>query len=247
MFCDSSIEIKREKEADMAPWTSGTAASSTASYHQSHYYSATATATATATAFVMANGYHYWRATSTTTATAGTSTSISPIRGYGSDEYVYVDNIHISRVHLTHHQAMQLKINAEWEKYCREERLAEERKRYRIEVIEREAAENKAVILLESFIGNEQIEVYKKTGKMYVKGENGLYIAKKGGGIQKVEGSKVINYCVHLEAKWKCPPTDEVVAMKFLLEHDDSKIIKMANWVSETEHEDGHLPIAACM
>ena len=229
-----------QTEVDMVTWTSNTGtskASSTASYHQAYYYANSTSATTNATTVCE---YDRWY-TSATTATA------TPIMvGYSSNEYVCLNGIHIKQVHLTHAQKMQLKINSEWEQYCREERLAEQRRKYRIEVVERETAENKAITLLESFIGKKEIEVYKKTGKLYVKGKNGLYIAKRGGGVQKIEGNKVIDFCVHIERKWKCPPTDEAIAMKFLLEDDDKNIIKIANRMSIHEYGD-KLPIAACM
>ena len=234
-------EREFKAEVDMVAWASNTVtstASSTASYHSDYYYANTTSATTT-TGATATDGTDHWYALDAATTPIWTGR-------YHHGEYVHINGLHIKQVHLTHTQNMQLKINREWDRHCRKEKYAEQEKRRLIQVREREVAEDKAVTLLESFIGKKEVEIYKNTGKLYVKGKNGLYIAKKGGGIQKVEGNKVISYCVHLERKWKCPPTDEVVAMKFLLEEDDKNVIKIANRMSTHEYGD-KLPIAACM
>lgn len=234
-----------EKEQKVVTWGQGTTASvsSTSTWYRP-IYSRTTTSATTSTTY---------------TTTANTATSDS---GYYTrwtkytDRYfyrrvdkeeglIYFDKIWIKKSDLTHAQLMQLKINEEWGRACREEARAETRAIRAAEERARNKAESKALLLLESFIGEEELEKYKKTGQIYVKGRHGLYLAKKGGGISKIEGNKIINFCVYTDRRFKCPPTDDVIALKAMLEHDDKKIIKIANRMSTREVKE--LPLAACM
>ena len=111
-----------------------------------------------------------------------------------------------------------------------------------------EVAEIKAQDLLKDFIGEEELKVYNETGRLYVKGEKGEYIVRRGSTIQKIEGNKVIDFCVHLKNRGHFPPTDNVIALKFLLEEDENKVLKLANKRGSTSFDSiEELPLAACM
>jgi len=111
-----------------------------------------------------------------------------------------------------------------------------------------EVAEIKAQDLLKDFIGEEELKVYNETGRLYVKGEKGEYIVRRGSTIQKIEGNKVIDFCVHLKNRGYFPPTDNVIALKFLLEEDENKVLKLANKRGSTSFDSiEELPLAACM
>lgn len=154
--------------------------------------------------------------------------------GYGEDSEIYIDGVDFKLYDASFSERMQWEINQQWAKYCREEREKE-----------KDAAENTANNLLKLIIGEDQTEVYKKTGRIFVKGKNGLYHVKKGGGISKIEGNKIIDFCVHLDHKYKCPPTDHAIALKLLIEENDKKVIDLANRIGERIVEE--LPLAACV
>ena len=107
-------------------------------------------------------------------------------------------------------------------------------------------AEQKAEWLLETLIGP-QIDVYRKTGRVFVKGNNGTsYIVRKGMSLQKIEPDKIVDLCVLLNPKYKCPQTDNVIALKTLLENDEDHVLNLANVLGSASLPE-ELPLAACM
>ena len=195
--------------------------------------------------------------TSTTSSTC-TSTNISID---SADYYIYYDTsatastatstctttVTCDRCIWEHESLQQFEISdhdiAPWStglKETKEEKAARIKKKK-----VKQQAEEKAVKLLESLIGDE-IEVYKKTGRIFVKGKKGTYIVRKGKFVQKIENDKIIDLCVHIKSSYKCPKTDNVIALKMLLENDEDHVLKLANRMgSESLPEE--LPLAACM
>ena len=106
-------------------------------------------------------------------------------------------------------------------------------------------AEKKALKLLGRIIAAKDLEVYKQTGRLFVKGRDGDYLVRNGRTMQKIEGNKLIDLCVHIDHRFKCPPTDNVIGLKFLLEDDDGKIVRLANKLGENKLD--KMPRAACM
>lgn len=159
----------------------------------------------------------------------------------------------------THYEKMQEKINEAWELYCRNENHSknmqdkiqhewwahcENEKIAEAERI-RLLPEKKANELMGLLIGKDELEVYRETGRVFVKGKNGLYMVKRGGGVSKIEGKNIIDFCVHIERKHGCPPTDHAIALKMMLEENDMNVIKIANRIGIRQVD--QLPIAACM
>ena len=111
----------------------------------------------------------------------------------------------------------------------------------------REAAEEKAKKLLAMIIGDEQLKIYEKTGRMLVRGKSGTkYIVRKGRTVQKIGNDKIIDLCVHIKTSFNCPKTDNVIALKFLLEDQEDYILSIANNLG-SESLPKELPLAACM
>lgn len=126
---------------------------------------------------------------------------------------------------------------------AQEKRYAEIRRK-------QEAAEKKAQQLLMDLIGPEQLEVYKETGRLYVRGRQHDYILKRGGLVTQVGQDKVVDLCVHLAERSSFPETDNVVGLKLMLESEDErKVLKLANYHAYTERprDKTELPLAACM
>jgi len=111
----------------------------------------------------------------------------------------------------------------------------------------REKAEEKAQELLGMMIGGEDLDVYKKTGNLYVKGKKHEYIIQKDGYILQLKKDRVVNLCCHLERKNSLPLTDNVIAMKLSLENDEKKVLGMANEWGSQNRETWKLPECAGM
>lgn len=110
----------------------------------------------------------------------------------------------------------------------------------------REIAEEKALQLLLDLIGEEQLKVYKETGRLFVKGNKYDYIVQKSGFIKRVEKDKITDLCVHLDNRYKYPDTDNVVALKLALETEEDVILNKANNHGYSKRPE-KLPLAACM
>lgn len=161
--------------------------------------------------------------------------SFSPVdHWYVAVDHWYGVDYEWSPVEISHPQKMQHEIDRIWNRFLEEERQAE-----------KILAESKAQDLMKLIIGEKEFIKYKETGKAYVKGKNGLYLVKKGGGISQIKEGKIIDFCVHIDHRYNCPPTDHAIALKLMLEEDDNKVIKLANRIGTKSIQ--QLPIAACM
>ncbi len=112
----------------------------------------------------------------------------------------------------------QRQINKKW----RDIRIAEEEQH-------RRDIELTAQRLLEDLISPEQSEVYKKTGRLVVKGRQFDYVIEKDRGVYQVDKDKVIDLCIHLREKYKFPETDNVIGLKLLIEGNEREFLRTAN------------------
>jgi len=94
---------------------------------------------------------------------------------------------------------------------------------------EKEAAEEVAMEMLGDLIGDDQLKVYKETGRLLVHGKTHDWLLRKGGIIAKVEKGKLIDHCVHLARQHSYPPTDNVITLALLLKDDDKRVERIAN------------------
>jgi hypothetical protein len=94
---------------------------------------------------------------------------------------------------------------------------------------EKKAAEEKAKKLLFDLIGEDQSEIYNKTGQVLVKGKKYDYLVPKTGFIKRIEKDKVTNLCVHLRDRFSYPETDNVVAMMLAIKADEDWVNQLAN------------------
>jgi len=109
---------------------------------------------------------------------------------------------------------------------------------------QKEEAEAKAKDLLLDIIGKDELAVYEETGRVFVKGKKHDYIVQKEGFVQQISKGKIQDLCAHIN-KNKYPLTDNVVAMKMLIESDEKKFLKIANRHGSRTLD--KLPKAACM
>jgi len=170
--------------------------------------------------------------------------------GYGGHQRIWVrDGENIDEVEILRRMAGQ-SIRQRQGIYEQELRMRLAQVQYDPDVVpfqstEYAEAEKKALKLLGEIIGESELEVYKKTGRLFVKGKDGDYIARNGRSLQKIEGNKVVDLCVHIESRLNCPPTDTVIGLKFLLENEPENVIRIANKLGESKLDE--IPLAACM
>jgi len=137
-------------------------------------------------------------------------------------------------------------VETEEELQGRRRREEESRKREEELRKKKSMAEATARELLLDLIGEDQCKVYDETGRLFVKGREYDYVIKKNGGVQRIEKDKIIDLCVHLKKRWQFPDTDNVIALKLMLENDEDAVNRIANRVAEREKPD-RLSLAACL
>jgi len=182
--------------------------------------------------------------TTTSTSTPITATASNVTWGYWDNEIGEVVSVYPTK---------DIRELTKAEKQA-EQRRKEEAKQRRIEQAarikareeEKKAAEQKAKDLLLDLIGKEQLEVYKETGRLFVKGEKFDYVVKKRGFVEKIEKNKVVDLCISLSNKFKYPETDNVIAMKLMIEDDEKEMLRLSNEMG-SEVRPQHLKLAACM
>ena len=112
----------------------------------------------------------------------------------------------------------------------RDRKMSEEEERKRL-------AEVTAQELLEDLIGESALTLYNETKRLVVKGRKYDYVIRKQGGVYKIEKGKVIDLCIHLKRQYTYPETDNVIALKILIEADEREFLKTANNQGELRNE----------
>lgn len=122
----------------------------------------------------------------------------------------------------------------------------QEQKRYEKLKKEKADAEQKAKELLLDLIGEKELEIYNKTGRLFVHGKQYDYIVPKEGLIQRIEKDKVTDLCIHLRDRHGFPETDNVISLKLLAEADEKQFNSIANQHHPRSRPE-ELPECACM
>lgn len=110
----------------------------------------------------------------------------------------------------------------------------------------KEEAELTAQALLEDLLDDNQLEVYRRTGRVLVKGRKHDYIIRKREMTLKVlSKNEVVDLCCHLDYKHKSemPETDNTIAKLLAIKYDEDRFNKMAN--QHARHRLAKLPEAA--
>ena len=94
---------------------------------------------------------------------------------------------------------------------------------------QRNAAEEKAKELLLDLIGEDQLKIYEETGRIFVKGRKHDYVVQKTGMVRRIEKDRIQDLCIHLRERTRFPETDNVIALKLLIEANEKTVEKMAN------------------
>jgi hypothetical protein len=124
----------------------------------------------------------------------------------------------------------------ELERQRQEARLREEQEKAAAEIVAQE--------LLLDLIGERELKVYKETGRLLVKGRKHDYMIWRDNKVQRIEKDKVHDLCVHLEGAHSFPKSDNVIALKLHIEHDEDGFNRKAHHV-RTYDRPARLPMAA--
>jgi len=112
---------------------------------------------------------------------------------------------------------------------------------------EADKSEEKAKQLLMDLIGPDELKRYEASGRLFVKGKKYDYVIQRYGHVKRIGKDKVTDLCVHLENRTKYPDTDNVIAMKLLIEHDEALVNRLANDHGSIPADDYNIPEAACI
>lgn len=126
----------------------------------------------------------------------------------------------------------QMSINAEWRLIENAEREEERKERQKRLDEERKIAEDNAQALLLDIIGEDQLKVYKRTGRVLVQGNKYQWLVTKNGKVQRITKTNVVDLCVAMQSRYSYPDTDNVIAMILAAKLDEEKFIKTANTVT---------------
>lgn len=135
----------------------------------------------------------------------------------------------VEQVKLTKEQAAILaeQRRVETERQEREYQAAQKAVREREQKLIK--AEKVAKLLLGELIGPELLKKYEETGKLMFRGQTGTFILDKGGLHKFIKNDKITSLCIHLKEKQIYPPTDNMIALKTLLQADEGEFYKIAN------------------
>ena len=107
------------------------------------------------------------------------------------------------------------------------------RAREAIRQLEKAKSEEKAKELLLDLIGPEQMEVYNRTGRVFVKGRQFDWLLETEGHrcrLTKITKDKVHDLCIHMEHD-SIPKTDQVIGYMLQAKHNEEHLVKTANLV----------------
>jgi len=196
------------------------------------------TSSTTTTTSATGSIWYDWNDTSAAATTTATNATCDTwvIWTIGASEAGQIsDHIWSTIKKPTHSERMQSEIWKEWNSHIRAEKK-----------VERDSAEKKAKDLLLDLIGEDELKIYEKTGRLFVKGKNFDYIVVNGGKVQKIEKDKITDLCVHLAERSKYAPTDNVISLKLAIEAEEDKVLQLANNHGSRDLPE-RLPLAACM
>jgi hypothetical protein len=115
-------------------------------------------------------------------------------------------------------EKVQRDIDSAW----REIRIKEEKKR-------KERVELTAQKLLEDLISEEELALYRDTGRLVVKGRQFDYVLNKDVGVYKVDKDKIRDLCIHLRNRYAFPASDNIISLKLLIESNEKEFLRVAN------------------
>jgi hypothetical protein len=181
--------------------------------------------------------WYYWTSDSTTDCTVRIVDSAGAWDKWNSDTY---------RVTYGDYSTPVVDQRRERVKRKRAQRRAERgtrkfKAREAMRLIEIKKAEEKAQELLLDLIGPVDMAIYKRTGRVFVKGREFDWLLQTEGNrcrLQKVTKDKIHDLCIHM-SDYKMPKTDQVVGFLLNAKFNEKHLDKTANLVRVNEKWDG--------
>ena len=180
------------------------------------------------------NSWYYWVNDSTTDATVRTHDeawttwnegTITIIEGDYSTPYV---------------DRRRTRLRAKRTRLRAEKEARKQRARRAMRELELQKAEEIAQELLLDLIGPEQMEVYKRTGRVFVKGRKFDWLLQTEGSrcrLKRITRDKVHDLCIHI-GNDEIPKTDQVIGYLLNAKFNEEHLDKTANLVRVNEKKD---------
>lgn len=134
----------------------------------------------------------------------------------------------------------RIRLKAKRAQYRAERGKRKHKAREAMRLIEIKKAEEKAQELLLDLIGPVEMAIYKRTGRVFVKGREFDWLLQTEGNrcrLQKVTKDKVHDLCIHM-SDYKIPKTDQVVGFLLNAKFNEEHLDKTANLVRVNEKKD---------
>jgi hypothetical protein len=146
------------------------------------------------------------------------------------------------------HAYVETKVETKEEKQTRLQREEEQRRQAEEMRKKREAQQAKALVtaeeLLEELIGEEEMAVFRQTGRLLVKGHKHDYLLHRSGKVQRVEKDKIVDLCVHLQNRYSYVDVDNVIALKCAIDGNEESFNREAHRQG-SQPRPAELPLAA--
>ncbi len=154
--------------------------------------------------------------------TASSTGSILPTWVYWTDgQNIYGNTVQAAEISQEERQRREADSQRAVEEHNRRQEQAR---------LEKEAADIKALDLLQDILPEGDFAFYQKHGRLLVKGRKHDYLIQKDSGIVvRLEKGKVADLCMHLEDHHAYSRHDNVIAMKLYLEGREEEFNREAN------------------
>ena len=207
-------------------WTdSSTGTSTTCSSNETWASWNTTSNSSTATT----NTWYYWTSDSTTDATVRTTDETWTNWAYGQATIrIYEGDFSTPYVDKRRERLKQKRARRRHKRQLRKEAA-----RRAMRELELQKAEEKAQELLLDLIGPEQMEVYKRTGRVFVKGRHYDWLLQTIGSrcyLKRIVKNKIHDLCIHMDND-AIPKTDQVIGYLLHAKHNEEHLNYKANIV----------------
>lgn len=177
-----------------------------------------------------ATTWHYWTSDSTTDATVQTTDTTWQVWTTHHPTTIHIVEGDFSTPYV---DRRRLRVKAKRNRIRAEKQERKQKARWAMQEIEKQKAEEKAKELLLDLIGSEQMEVYNRTGRVFVKGREFDWLLITEGNIcklKKITKNKVHDLCIHIVAD-QIPKTDQVIGYLLNAKFNEEQLEKTANLI----------------
>lgn len=197
------------------------------SYNTSDCWSSWNTTTSSSTA-TSDNTWYYWTVDSTTDATVRTNDSTWTVWNEVGHTIQIIEGDYSQQI-----DRRRIRVKAKRARIKAEKSARKHRARQAMKEVEKQKAEEKAKELLLDLIGPEQMEIYNRTGRVFVKGTRFDWLLQTVGSrcnLRKLKKDKVHDLCIHIDND-QIPKTDQVIGYLLSAKFNEEHLDRTANLV----------------